>query len=858
MRLSGWSIEGFGGIRDWHVDGLENHDVIVVLGPNESGKSTLRAFIATALYGFSPATREANMHTPADDGAFGGSLSLAASLGERLTVTRSLKATPRARVDRPTGHEDLANRPLPETGAIGRSVYADLHAITIDDLLALGDATWRTVEERLLTGSSLVFLRSAVEARAALEQRATAIWRPDRRGMTTVRALDERVRELQLAEREARAATRRLAAIDDELAVTARRDETLRSTSAATASRRAVHDRLGPASAAIVAVDRARAAADELLLHDTLPADPGGSLVRAREDRARAEQVLAATVADHRRLSVTATTKLDTVVLERATEIEEVTAALTLEDELARRVTQARADVAAALRERARAATIVLGRDADERDVESFERISPAALRAAIAARTATPSASSTRGLARLVAVLALVFGLIAVLDVAGRVMPGAAAAALVAVALLLAGDRGTRANLSVEASVEAALGGLAVAPERRAALDSGIVAEVDALVSAHAAIAVTEERLATETMLAEERQRRRARLLDAIGEPSIAAASRRLEEARSLATAVAGARQNLVVATARCDEARVEHDRLVADERAIVGKLATVDADLERALERIRDARDLRAAAAERERAAIAEHGDLGPVRAAMEAGELDLPSAEELSSLASAEQHQMLALGDLRQARGSLETERRALMAAAGPIDPSGEIAALHEQRSTLTRERDRIAVAAATIGLAERRFREQHGPPFLSAAGRYLARVTDGRYTAVHLAADSGQGGVPRLELVREDGERCRLEPPLSRGTLEQVYLALRLALLDELDGTALLPLYLDEALVNWDDRRTDGLISLLGSLGQRQVIVGTCHPELAERLEAIGAIVVETPARSAPRNPRIGSV
>ena len=75
MRIDGWSIAGFGRLESWQVDGLAEHDLIVVLGPNESGKSTLRAFIETSLYGFAPATREQNQYTPDDDGPFGGSLS---------------------------------------------------------------------------------------------------------------------------------------------------------------------------------------------------------------------------------------------------------------------------------------------------------------------------------------------------------------------------------------------------------------------------------------------------------------------------------------------------------------------------------------------------------------------------------------------------------------------------------------------------------------------------------------------------------------------------------------------------------------------------------------------------------------
>jgi uncharacterized protein YhaN len=100
------------------------------------------------------------------------------------------------------------------------------------------------------------------------------------------------------------------------------------------------------------------------------------------------------------------------------------------------------------------------------------------------------------------------------------------------------------------------------------------------------------------------------------------------------------------------------------------------------------------------------------------------------------------------------------------------------------------------------------------------------------------------------VIRDGLPVPVAPPLSRGTLEQIYVALRLALIDEIDPERLLPLYLDEALVNWDDDRVDGLLPLLAALQGRQALVATCHPELAARLGALGAAVIATPGRREP--------
>jgi uncharacterized protein YhaN len=82
---------------------------------------------------------------------------------------------------------------------------------------------------------------------------------------------------------------------------------------------------------------------------------------------------------------------------------------------------------------------------------------------------------------------------------------------------------------------------------------------------------------------------------------------------------------------------------------------------------------------------------------------------------------------------------------------------------------------------------------------------------------------------------------LAPPVSTGTLEQAYLSLRLAIVDHLDqGAELLPLFIDEVFVNWDqERRARGLEVMARISEQRQVFVFTCHEGLAAELETRGA-------------------
>jgi uncharacterized protein YhaN len=70
-------------------------------------------------------------------------------------------------------------------------------------------------------------------------------------------------------------------------------------------------------------------------------------------------------------------------------------------------------------------------------------------------------------------------------------------------------------------------------------------------------------------------------------------------------------------------------------------------------------------------------------------------------------------------------------------------------------------------------------------------------------------------------------------LSRGTKEQVYLALRLAAIEQ---TATdhepLPVIIDEVLVNFDPERSRRAAQAFAEVSARtQVIVFTCHPWIA---------------------------
>jgi uncharacterized protein YhaN len=170
------------------------------------------------------------------------------------------------------------------------------------------------------------------------------------------------------------------------------------------------------------------------------------------------------------------------------------------------------------------------------------------------------------------------------------------------------------------------------------------------------------------------------------------------------------------------------------------------------------------------------------------------------------------------------------------AGALSDAADAAReIRDEIESTERGRDRLALLESILGRAEREYREIHQPDVLRRASDYLERITNGRYRRIDmLDEDEGVLG------VTFDGHNEPIEvgDPLSRGTLDQIFLCLRLGMLDHLDdGRERLPLILDDALLRMDDQRRGTVYALLGDIAPtRQVWILTCHRALADEVES----------------------
>ena len=115
------------------------------------------------------------------------------------------------------------------------------------------------------------------------------------------------------------------------------------------------------------------------------------------------------------------------------------------------------------------------------------------------------------------------------------------------------------------------------------------------------------------------------------------------------------------------------------------------------------------------------------------------------------------------------------------------------------------------------ASRNMTQGFGNILNQKASKILEQITGGRYTK--LLADEN------LNLTLFEGGRRIPVERVSRGTIEQVYFALRMAAVDMLYEEPL-PVIFDDAFACYDEKRLKSTLKWL-SEQQRQVIIFTCQ-------------------------------
>jgi uncharacterized protein YhaN len=172
------------------------------------------------------------------------------------------------------------------------------------------------------------------------------------------------------------------------------------------------------------------------------------------------------------------------------------------------------------------------------------------------------------------------------------------------------------------------------------------------------------------------------------------------------------------------------------------------------------------------------------------------------------------------------------------------SARISQLEQTRLALEQDLEEVLKSWAILGCArlllERtltRHEQEHQPAVLARAGDRFASVTEGRYTRL-LPSVGDEGGRDAIRVLSSTGAEIDASS-LSRGSVEQLYLCLRLGLAETFaERSEALPLILDDVLVNFDPGRAVSVAEALAETAEHhQVLFMTCHPHLVELVRSV---------------------
>ena len=180
---------------------------------------------------------------------------------------------------------------------------------------------------------------------------------------------------------------------------------------------------------------------------------------------------------------------------------------------------------------------------------------------------------------------------------------------------------------------------------------------------------------------------------------------------------------------------------------------------------------------------------------------------------------------------ARADNERRRRELETGIGAERAVFRKLAAETEARELARRWVVLKLAASLLSTSMENYREQQADPVMKRAGELFSALTGGRFARLLQVYD--ERDELQLAVERRTGEQVPLAG-LSEGTGDQLYLALRLAFLEDYcRRNEPAPLVLDDIFQTFDDERTAAALRTLAEAsGTHQTLLFTHHASVVE--------------------------
>lgn len=154
--------------------------------------------------------------------------------------------------------------------------------------------------------------------------------------------------------------------------------------------------------------------------------------------------------------------------------------------------------------------------------------------------------------------------------------------------------------------------------------------------------------------------------------------------------------------------------------------------------------------------------------------------------------------------------------------------EIQQLMAKRADMQQYYNALRTAYSTLDDIRNEERQEFSPILNDLTTKIFNTITDGRYQNVIIHNDYGADVIEENELLSRNFKY------LSRGTIDQLYLSIRIAV-SELMSEESMPMFLDDVLERYDDERLEKTLGFLSQFYKdKQAILFTCHGNIMKHI------------------------
>jgi uncharacterized protein YhaN len=190
---------------------------------------------------------------------------------------------------------------------------------------------------------------------------------------------------------------------------------------------------------------------------------------------------------------------------------------------------------------------------------------------------------------------------------------------------------------------------------------------------------------------------------------------------------------------------------------------------------------------------------------------------------------------ISQLDQTIGGEQTELKKMRDSIGAAEIAGEAQTLIAQLQTDVQHYAVLRLAATVLHESIERYRQKNQNGVIERSGQLFAGLTGGSFWGLRIDEDDQEK--PALKGIRSGNGETITVAAMSDGTQDQLYLALRLASVEEyLKEHEPIPFIVDDILLNFDNDRAVAALKALAELSRKtQVLFFTHHEHLVQLAE-----------------------